>query len=60
MAPVHDGAAADLHDLHLGEKPDRASAGDWAREIAVEEGLTRERRGNVLDLVGVSHGDGSL
>src|SRR6202040_84482 len=27
---------------------------------AVEEGLARERRGDVLDLVGVGHGDGSL
>jgi hypothetical protein len=26
----------------------------------VEERLARERRGDVLDLVGVSHGDGSL
>jgi hypothetical protein len=60
MAAIHDGAAADLHDMHPREEPDRASACDGAGEIVVEEGLTRERRGDVLDLVGVSHGDGSL
>jgi hypothetical protein len=59
MAPVHDGAAADLYDLYPREEPDRTSAGDGASKIAVEEGLARERRGDVLDLVGVSHGDGS-
>src|SRR5262249_37709866 len=60
MAAIHDGAAADLHDLHPGEKPDRASAGDGAGEIVVEKGLASERRGDVLDLVGVGHGHGSL
>ena len=60
MAAIHDGAAADLHDLHPREEPDRASAGDGAGEIAVEQGLARERGGDVLDLVSVSHGDGSL
>ena len=60
-APIHDRAAADLHDLHPREEPDRASAGDGTGEIAVEEGLARERRGDVLDVVGgVGHGDGSL
>src|SRR5215471_12492425 len=59
MAAIHDGAAADLHDLHPREKPDRAAAGDGTGEIAVEQGLARERRGDVLDLVGVGHGDGS-
>src|SRR5262245_34258045 len=58
MAAIHD-AAADLHDLYPGEKPDRLAAGDGTGEVAVEQGLTRERRGNVLDLVGVGHG-GSL
>ena len=53
-AAIHDGAAADLHDLHPGQEPDRASAGDGTGEIAVEEGLARERRGDVLDLVGGS------
>jgi hypothetical protein len=60
MAAIHDGAAADLHNLHPREEPDRASAGDWAGVIEIEEGLAREGRGDVLDLVGVSHGDGSL
>ena len=59
MAAVHE-AAADLHDLHPREEPDRLAAGDGAGEIAVEQGLARERRGDVLDLVGVGHGDGSL
>src|SRR5215467_10925532 len=60
MAAIHDGAAADLHDLQPREKPDRAGAGNGTRELVVKEGLARERRGDVLDLVGVSHGDGSL
>ena len=58
MAAIHDGAAADLHDLHPREERDRASASDGIGEIAVEEGLARERRGDVLDLAGVIHGDG--
>src|SRR5215475_2890539 len=60
MTAIHDGAATDFHDLHPRQEPNRASAGDWTGEIAVEEGLACERRGDVLDLVGVSHGDGSL
>ena len=60
MAAIHDGAAADLHDLHPREERDRASAGDGIGETAVKEGLARERRGDVLDLAGVVHGDGSL
>jgi hypothetical protein len=57
MATVHD-AAADLDHLQPGQQLDRAIAGDGAGEIAVQKGLARERRGDVLDLVGVSH-DGS-
>ena len=53
-AAIHDGAAADLHDLQPGEEPDRASAGDGTGEVAVEEGLARERRGDVLGVVGES------
>ena len=60
-AAIHDGAAADLHDLQPGEEPDRTPAGDGAGELAVEEGLARERRGDVLDRVGgVGHGGGLL
>ena len=44
-AAIHDGTAADLRDLQPGKDPDRAPAGDWAGEVAVEEGLERERRG---------------
>ena len=56
-AAIHDGAAADLHDLQPGQEPDRTPAGDRAGELAVEEGLARERRGDVLDVVGgVGHG----
>jgi hypothetical protein len=59
MAAIHDGAATDLHDLHPREEADRAPAGDGTGEIAVEEGLAREWRGDVF-LDGVSHGDGFL
>src|SRR6516164_2996507 len=56
-AAIHDGAAADLHDLEPGEQSDWRLAGDRARELAVEESLAREWRGDVLDLVGgVGHG----
>src|SRR5215831_13686383 len=51
-AAIHDGAAADLHDLQPGEKLDRTLVGDRASELAVEESLARERRGDVLDFVG--------
>lgn len=43
VAAVHDGASADLYHLHPGQKLDRACAGDRTGEIAVEEGLARER-----------------
>ena len=60
-APIHDGAASDLHDLQPGEKPDRATASDGAGEVAVKEGLARERRGDVLDAVGgFGHGSDPL
>jgi hypothetical protein len=52
-AAIHDGASADFHDLKPGEKPDRAPASDGAGEFTVEEGLARERRGDVLDAGGV-------
>ncbi len=52
MAAIHDGAAADLDDLQPGQDADRAPAGDGAGEVAVEQGLPRERRGDVLDGVG--------
>ena len=59
-AAIHDGATADLHDLDPGEEPDRASASDGAREVAVEERLARERRGDVLGgVAGVGHGSES-
>ena len=48
-AAIHDGAAADLHDLQPGEKLDRTLVGDRASELAVEESLARERRGDVLE-----------
>jgi hypothetical protein len=35
-AAIHDGAAADFHDLKPGENPDRAAAGDGTGEFAVE------------------------
>ena len=57
MAAIHDGAAADLHNLYPREELDRAFAGDRTGEIAIEEGLARERRRDVLDLISVSHGD---
>ena len=57
MAAIHDGAAADLHDLHPGEERDRAFAGHGIGEIEVEQRLARERRGDVHDLAGVVHGD---
>src|SRR5262249_35511821 len=60
MAAIHDGAATNLDDLHPRQEPDRAAAGDRASEIAIEQGLARERRGDVLDLVDVGHGDGPL
>ena len=53
-AAIHDGAAADLDDLQPGQEPDRAPAGDGTGEVAVEQGLARERRGDVLDGVGGS------
>jgi hypothetical protein len=60
-AAIHDGAAADLHDLQPGEKLNWALVGDRASELAVEESLARERRDDVLDLVGgVGHGGDSL
>lgn len=52
-AAIHDGASADFHDLKPGEKPDRAPASDGGGEFTVEEGLARERRGDVLDAGGV-------
>src|SRR5271169_4300499 len=51
-AAIHDGAAADLHDLQPGEEPDWTLVGDRASELAVEESLARERRGDMLDFVG--------
>src|SRR5215831_3669525 len=56
-AAIHDGATTNLHDLHPGEEPDRASASDGASEVAVEERLAREWRGDVLGgVAGVGHG----
>jgi hypothetical protein len=46
---IHDGAAANLHNLHPGKKPDWAPTRDGAGEVAVKKGLARERRGDVLD-----------
>jgi hypothetical protein len=43
MAAIHNGAAADLYDLHPREKPNRACAGHGPGEVVVEEGLARER-----------------
>ena len=43
-AAIHDRAAADLHDLQPGQEPDRSLAGDGAGEVAVQQGLARERR----------------
>ena len=42
MAAIHDGSAANLHNLHPREEPDRASTSDRASEVAIEEGLARE------------------
>jgi hypothetical protein len=56
-AAIHDGAAADLHDLQPGQQPDRASTRDGVCEFAVKQGLARERRSDVLDVGGsVGHG----
>ena len=52
-AAIHDGASADLDDLKPGQEPDRAPAGDGAGKVAVEEGLARERRSDVLDGAGI-------
>src|SRR5215475_12388175 len=43
MAAIHDGAAADLHNLYPREETDRAFACNGASEILVEQGLARER-----------------
>ena len=51
-AAIHDRAAADLHDLHPREEPDGTPARDRAGEIGVEQGLARERRGDVLGRIG--------
>src|ERR1700722_13258138 len=60
-AAIHDGSAADLHDLQPGEEPDWTLVGDRASELAVEQSLARERRGDVLDFVGgVGHCGDSL
>ena len=53
-AAIHDGAAADLHDLQPGEELNWTLVGDRASELAVEESLARERRDDVLDLLVVS------
>jgi hypothetical protein len=58
-AAIHDRAAADLHDLQPGQEPDRPRAGDRAGEAWIEQGLTRERRGDVLDVVRFGHDAGS-
>jgi hypothetical protein len=36
MAAIHDGAAADLHNLEPRQEPDRASAGDRPGELVIE------------------------
>jgi hypothetical protein len=60
-AAIHDGAAADLHDLQPWEELDWTLVGDRASELAVEERLAHERRGDVLDFVGgVCHCGDSL
>src|SRR6516164_11017165 len=51
-ATIHDGAAADLHDLQPGEELDWTLVGDRASELGVEQSLARERRGDVLDVAG--------
>src|SRR5580704_936900 len=56
-AAIHDGAAADLHDLQPWEELDWTLVGDRASKLAVEESLACERRGDVLDFAdGVGHG----
>ena len=52
-AAIHDRAAADFHHLQPGEYPDWATASDGTGEFAVEEGLAREWRSDVFDVVGV-------
>ncbi len=60
-AAIHDGAATYLYDLQPGEEPDRTPACHGTGEVVVEEGLTRQRRGDVFDGVGeIGHGPGSL
>ena len=61
MAAIHDGVAADLDDLHPRKQPDRTSSSDSAGKVAIEQGLTRERRSDMLDVVGgPGHGIGPL
>src|SRR3984885_9614120 len=56
-AAIHDGAAADLYDLQPREELHWTLVGDRASELAVEESLACERRGDVLDFAnGVGHG----
>src|SRR5262249_22140675 len=57
-APIHDRAAADLHDLYPGEETDRTPTRDRACELDVEQGLAGERRGDVLGRGAFGHGVG--
>ncbi len=59
-AAIHDGAASDLHHLQPRQQPDRPLAGDGSGKFAVEQGLARERRGDVLDGVSCVGHDVSL
>src|SRR6476659_6602454 len=56
LPAVHDGAPTDLDDLQPGQERDRPPPGDRTRQLAVEKGLTRQRRDDVLDVGRVGHG----
>jgi hypothetical protein len=49
-ATIHDGAAADLHNMQPGEKLDRTHTRDRVRDRPVEECLTSKCRGDMFDV----------
>ncbi len=50
-AAIHDRASANLHHLNPGQEPDGTSARDGTGQIGIEQGLARERRGDMLGRV---------
>ncbi len=52
MAAIHDGPAADLDHLKPRQQGNRTAAGDRTGERTVEQCLSRQRRGDMLDALG--------